>query len=97
LKIIGGIVETVTDVSIDPCVAKEYDVKRTKEAILRFEQSVVKFNTEVGPSLKSSANELIGSLSEFKEPALMTMNFGEVKVTAATEPALSEIYQTVTE
>merc|ERR1712147_265999 len=53
--------------------------------------------TEIGPNLKTSANELIASLKPFTEPELLKIASTQVTIDAASEPALSANYKVVTE
>jgi hypothetical protein len=60
-----------------------------------FEQGQVKFNTEIGPNLKESVNNLVDSMSEFKKPESLLEKFATVTVDATSEPGLTAVYKTI--
>lgn len=95
LEIGKDLFETVVDSSIDPCVAKENNVKRTLENVKQFEESKVRFETEIGPDFKATANELLSSMAEFSVPEIMNEKVAKITVDGSNEAALTAIYQQV--
>ena len=62
MGIIGDVFESVVDNSIDPCIAKERNVRYTLDDIKTFEEGKVNFDTVISANLKSSFNDLLASM-----------------------------------